>query len=63
MSNLFRTVSAGVRYPHSYVVNTTRNFSRTFPWSEKPPVTVPSEAVTKQNATTSAGKFVTVQEC
>lgn len=58
MSNLLRTVSAGARYPYRYVVNTSRNFSRTLPRSEKP--TVPSEAVTEQNATSLHRKFVTV---
>ncbi|XP_021929941.1 UPF0389 protein CG9231 isoform X2 [Zootermopsis nevadensis] len=58
MSNLLRTVSAGARYPYRYVVNTSRNFSRTLPRSEKP--TVPSEAVTEQNATSLHQKMTYV---
>lgn len=48
MSHMIKTVWAGVRNPIRNVI-TNRNISQTFPRSEKPPVTVSSEPVTKQD--------------
>jgi hypothetical protein len=57
MSNLITRVWSGVRCHVRNVVITNRGLSKTLPRSGKPSVTVSSEAVPKQNTTSSVGKY------